>query len=429
MIAETGTYVPFHCKDVRIMPGAVAHIDANYFYGQIEALFRPDVQGKAFVVGGDQQSRKGIVLTKSPAAKAMNIKTASSIREALKIYPSLIVLPANYPLYLYFSQRMREIALQYTDTIKPFGSDEMWVQLYGDRVTVMKTVEDIRQAIWRQLCLTVSIGVGDNLPYAKLGSDLAPTNGVYEMWNEDKETKVYPLPVSDLLFVGSSTAKKLASRAIYTIGDLANSCPDYICDAVKNKMGVSLWTMANGLDRTPVAHIESEDDVKSISSSNTMPRDLNTDEDVRAAFYMLGESVSQRMRETGFKATTLMISIRDNELYSCTRRMKLTRPTNLTAEMVPIAMKLFKKNYRWYKPIRSLGICGTDLVPENAVYQLSLFDDEQRCEKFDRLERTIDRIRGRFGHFALQRAALMSERLKSINANNDIGDAQTFYTY
>jgi len=97
--------------------------------------------------------------------------------------------------------------------------------------------------------------------------------------------------------------------------------------------------------------------------------------------------------------------------------------------MVPAAMELFKQNYRWSNPIRSLGIRCTDLVPENTVYQLSLFDNEQRRQKFDRLERTVDRIRGQFGQFSLQRAVLMSERLKSINANNDIGDAQTFYTY
>jgi len=84
-----------HCSN-----GAVCHIDANYYYGQIEALYRPEVRGKAFVVGGDQESRKGIVLTKSPAAKKMGVKTGSSIKEALGIYPNLIVLPANYPLYL-----------------------------------------------------------------------------------------------------------------------------------------------------------------------------------------------------------------------------------------------------------------------------------------------------------------------------------------
>lgn len=102
---------------------AVCHIDANFFYGQIEALFRPEVRNKAFVVGGDWESRKGIVLTKSPLAKRFGVKTGTSIKESLAIYPKLIVLPANYPLYLHFSKRMREIVLQFTDTIRPFGSD------------------------------------------------------------------------------------------------------------------------------------------------------------------------------------------------------------------------------------------------------------------------------------------------------------------
>ena len=408
---------------------AVSHIDANYYYGQIEALYRPEIRGKAFVVGGDQESRKGIVLTKSPEAKRMGIKTGTSIREALGIYPNLIVIPANYPLYMHFSQRMREVVLQFTDTIKPFGSDEMWAQLYGSRAEVMQTVEDIRCALWKQLCITVSIGVGDNLPYAKLGSDLAPNNGVCEVWNEYREKTVYPLPVSDLLYVGHATADALRRYGINTIGDLANSEPERICRILHNKTGEYLWTMACGQDRTTVAHIESVDDVKSIGNSNTMPRDLVNDDDVRAAFYMLGESVSERMRESGFEATTLQISVRDNELLSFERQMRLRRPTNLTAEFVPYAMELFKKHYRWQKPIRSLGIRGTDLVPEGSVYQLNLFDDENRRNKQARLERCVDRIRGQFGHGSVQRAVVAGERLKSVNANNDIGDAQTFYVY
>jgi len=408
---------------------AVAHIDANFFYGQIEALFRPNVRGTAFVVGGDQESRKGIVLTKSPAAKKMGIKTGSSIREALSINPNITVLPANYPLYLYFSQRMREIVLQHTDTIRPFGSDEMWAQLYGDRTAVMKTVEEIRQAIWRQLCLTVSIGVGDNLPYAKLGSDLAPNNAVCEVWNDTREKTVYPLPVSDLLYVGHATADKFRLYGIKTIGDLARSTPQRVCEILRNKTGESLWTMAIGQDRTQVAHIESVEDIKSIGNSNTMPRDLVNNDDVRAAFYMLGESVAERMRDGGFEATTLKISVRDNDLLSFERQTKLPRPTNLAAEMVPAAMELFKKHYHWQRPIRSLGIRGADLVPEGAVYQMSLFDDEAKRHKWVEMERCVDRLRGQYGHFIIQRAVLMKERLKTENANNDIGDAQIFYLY
>jgi DNA polymerase-4 len=187
--------------------------------------------------------------------------------------------------------------------------------------------------------------------------------------------------------------------------------------------------MATGQDRTQVAHIESVGDIKSIGNSNTMPRDLVNDDDVRAAFYMLGESVSEKMRGNGFEATTLKISVRDNELLSFERQVKLHRPTNLTAELVPAAMELFKRHYRWYKPIRSLGIRGADLVPEGSVYQLNLFGDENKRERTVLLERAVDRIRGQYGHGILQRAVLLQEKLKSVNANNDIGDAQTFYIY
>ena len=408
---------------------AVCHIDANYYYAQVEEVYRHDVRNKAFIVGGDQESRKGIVLTKSPAAKKLGVRTGTSVKEALGICPKLIVLPANYALYSYFTQRMREIVLQHTDTIRPFGSDEMWAQLYGDRAMVMKSVEDIRRAIKEQLCLTVSIGVSDNLPYAKLASDAADNDGVCEMWSEDREAKVYPLPVSDLLYVGYATTKRFGMYGIHTIGDLANSDPAYICRVLNNKGGESLWSMACGYDRTPVAHIESIDDTKSIGNSNTMPRDLINDDDVRAAFLMLGESISQRMRETGFQATTLQITVRDNDLLSFQRQTRLPRPTSLTAELVPAAMELFRKHYHWYRPIRSLGIRGADLVADDAVYQFDIFADEARREKLEKLERCVDRIRAHYGYYSLQRAVHLSERLKGKNANNDVGDAQTFYAY
>ena len=408
---------------------AVCHIDANYYYGQIEALYRPEIRGKPFVVGGDQESRKGIVLTKSPEAKEFGIKTGSSIKDALKLCPDLLIIPANYPLYMHFSKRMREIVLTFTDTIRPFGSDELWAQLYGDRAEVRSTVRKIREAIWQQLCLTVSIGISDNMPYAKIGSDLAADSCVVELWSTEREAKVYPLPVSDLLYVGLATTEKLKEYGINTIGDLANAEPAYVCQILRNRTGESLCVMARGEDRTQVAHIESVEDIKSIGNSNTMPRDLKTEDDVRAAFYMLGESTAQRMRENGFEATTLKITVRDNELLSFERQMKLKRPTNITAELVESAMELFRKHYLWHKPIRSLGIRGTDLVAEGAVYQLNMFADETRRSKLDKLERCADRIRGQYGQFSLQRAVLVKERLKSVNANNDIGDAQTFYSY
>lgn len=221
-----------------------------------------------------------------------------------------------------------------------------------------------------QTCrVTVSIGVGDNLPYAKIGSDLASNNEVCELWNEEREEKVYLLPVSDLLYVGPATTDRFKKYGINTIVDLARSTPEYVRQILRNKTGESLWTMAVGQDKTPVACIESVSVIKSIGNSNTIPRDLVNNNDVRAAFYMLGESISERMRENGSEATTHKISVRDNELLSFERQAKLPRPTNLTAELVPAAMELFKRSYGWYKEYIPVTL---DVFPDG-VYELVYF--------------------------------------------------------
>jgi DNA polymerase-4 len=408
---------------------AVGHIDANYYYAQIEAIFRPALRGTAYVVGGDRESRKGIVLTKSPLAKRAGVKTGVSIAEALRVMPGLTVLPANYPLYLHFTRRMREIVTECAGTIRPFGLDEMWCSLPGGREEALETVNEIRRRLWRQLCLTVSVGVADNLPYAKLGSDLAPADGVCELWGEEKERKVYPLPVSDLLYVGSATAEKLNRCGIHTIGGLARAGPGYICRILRSKTGESLWAMAAGQDTTPVASGEGCADIKTIGNSHTMPRDLITHGDVKAAFYRLAESVAKRMRENGFEARTVKISVRDNALLSFERQAKLPRPTNLAAELVPAAMELFGKHYAWHKPIRSLGIRGADLAAEGGGCQLDMFEDAAKRQKLAALERCADRLRGRYGPLAARRGVLIAQRpFKGANAFFE-EDCPIFYSY
>ena len=131
----------------------------------------------------------------------------------------------------------------------------------------------------------------------------------------------------------------------------------------------------------------------------------------------------------GLRLQTLKISVRDNDLMSFERQVKLKRPTNLVSELVPAAMDLFKQHYRWSRPIRSLGLRGADLIPEGSVYQLNLFENEEKRNKRMCIERCVDRIRGQYGRRSIQRAVLLREKLKSVNANNDNGDAQTFYAY
>ena len=174
-----------------------------------------------------------------------------------------------------------------------------------------------------------------------------------------------------------------------------------------------LWAFANGYDSDPVCTEGYEAPVKSIGNGTTTPRDLETDLDVWIILMALSESVSARLRTHGFKCNVVEISIRDNGLDSITRQMHISQPTNITDEIVKAAFELFKKHYRWEHPIRSLGVRGSDLVMEDIPVQLDLFDNQEKREKLERLDRAVDEIRRRFGYFSIQRAAMYQDKVLS----------------
>ncbi len=157
--------------------------------------------------------------------------------------------------------------------------------------------------------------------------------------------------------------------------------------------------------------------MKSVGNSTTCPRDLENDDDARIVFLNLAESVAERMRDLGLMAKTVQISLRTNDLIWCDRQMALPRPSMIAPELSDVAMTLLKKHYRWDKPLRSIGIRGTNLVPIGGMRQLSLLEDEA---KHERMEYTIDDIRRRFGHCAIGRGLLMlDDKLGKLNAKAD----------
>ena len=106
------------------------------------------------------------------------------------------------------------------------------------------------------------------------------------------------------------------------------------------------------------------------------------------------------MRENGFRAKTVQISLRDTDLFSFERQCKLESPSCLASELHDAGMRLLQDNYRFRKPLRSVGIRGMDLVPIQTAMQLNFFEDPVRREKRERLEVAVDELRRRFGHAA-----------------------------
>lgn len=389
----------------------------NNFYASVECLHRPHTRNKPVVVGGDEELRHGIVLAKNYLAKAAGIRTGEALWQARQKCPELVVLPPNYPLYLRYAKFAREIYSDYTAKIEPFGLDEAWLDVTGDNG--MAVANTIRERIKYELGVTASVGVSYNKIFAKLGSDIKKPDATTVISRKNYQSIAWPLPVEELLYVGHATKGKLARFGITTIGDLA-ATPAPFLHRLFGKVGDMLYSFANGLDESPVKRIDEESLIKSIGNSTTTPRDLVCNEDVKVTLYVLCESVCARMCEHGFMCHTVQIFIRDNALYRFERQAKLPRPSHISNEIAAAAMQLFLKNYTWTKPIRSIGVRCTDLIPSNIPLQLSLFDDECGRQKQQMLDNAVNSLRQRFGHFIIQRASVLADRpLSGIDPKGD----------
>lgn len=396
----------------------ILHSDLNSFYASVECLYNPAIRDKPVAVGGDPEARHGIILTANIIAKrGFGIKAGQAIWQAKQKCPELIVLPPNYGRYIRFSKLAREIYRNYTDLIESFGIDEAWMdvtestKLFGSGE---KIANEIRRKIREELGITASIGVSYNKIFAKIGSDIRKPDATTVITEDNFKQLVWSLSVKDLLYVGTSTFRKLANIGLATIGDLAGS-PVVFLKSMLGKWGEYLWTFANGYDTSPVLKLDHIGTIKGIGNSMTTPRDLETDKDVKLMFYVLAESVAERLRRHNFKGGTVQIHIRDNELVSIERQAKLPVNSFVSREIAQKAFEIFKSNWKWEKPIRSIGVRATDLITADSCRQLSIFDDESRRVQMEKLEYSIDDIRRRFGHYSVQRGLLLTD--SRLNSN------------
>lgn len=399
------------------MERAILHIDCNKFYASVECLHRPEIRNKPVAVGGSREERHGIILTKNEIAASYGVSTGEPLWQARQKCPELIVVPPNFPLYKRFSKMARNIYKDYSDYIEPFGLDENWIDITGSSKSPPAIAQEIRRRVKYELGITVSIGVSWNKIFAKFGSDYKKPDAVTVITRGNYKDIVWKSPCSDLLFVGPATKRKLNSYGIYTIGELANSGLSFL-KSVFGKNGEILYSFANGLDTTPVCHMNDEQALKSIGNSTTTPRDMVNDDDVKTVFTVLAESVARRLREHGVKGRSVAISVRDCDLRSFTRQTHLKTHTDVSTEIITAAMALFRANYDWEKPLRSIGVSVSDFGED--ILQFDLNGTVEKHEKLERLEHAVDDIRRRFGNYAVQRASLLADvGLSRFNPHDD----------
>ncbi len=394
------------------MDRVIYHCDCNSFFASVELLSHPELRERPVAVCGDPKSRHGIILAKNEPAKKFGVRTAETIWQARQKCPDLVLLPSHHGLYRECSKKVNAIYDRFTDLIEPFGIDESWLDvtntlhLFGGDPRAL--ADRIRDTVREELGLTISVGVSFNKIFAKLGSDYKKPDATTVITVDNFRSLVWPLPVTDLLFVGRAAAKVLRQYGVTTIGELA-AFDRLALTELLGKQGGQLWNYANGLENSPVAPAGTYTPPKSVGNGETFPRNLTRRDEVGRGVAMLADQVAVRLRRHAMKATTLQVTIRDPQFKDICRQRPLEAPTNTARELYRAAMDILARSWKSGAPIRAITLTAHNLIPEGeAAEQLDLFQSAapQRRDKVEKLERTMDAIRSKYGKGAVTVAAL-----------------------
>jgi DNA polymerase-4 len=400
------------------MSRLIFHIDANSAYLSWEATYRLqqgeqlDLRTIPSVIGGDEESRHGIVLTKSIPAKKYNIQTGETLYSARQKCSDLVIVPPRYWLYMRCSSAMNLIFQEYTPQIQRFSVDESFLDfsnmehLYPD---YMELAETISHRIKTELGFTVNIGISNNKLLAKVASDFKKPDMIHTLFPHEIKRKMWPLPVEDLFMVGRATAPKLHSLNINTIGDLAV----YNVEILKNKLksqGQVIWNYANGIELSQVRksnYIE----MKGIGNSTTIAFDVEDKYTAHKVLLSLCETVAMRLRDSQNCCTVVSVSIRGSDMISYSRQKKLTVATDSTRKIYEVACYLFDNVWKG-NPVRHLGIHITDFCC-NDFYQCSLLDSFN-YEKDREINKVVDALRLKYGSGAVIRSCFLHSGLSPM---------------
>ncbi len=385
------------------MDPVILHCDLNAFYASVECVFQPHLKDLPMAVAGNPDHRHGIILAKNELAKQTGVKTAETIWQAKRKCPNLVLVPPRHDEYAKYSRLVNDIYEEFTDLVEPFGIDESWLDvtgvlhLFGQGQTI---ADLIRKTVRERLDLTLSVGVSFNNPFAKLGSDYQKPDATTVITRDNYKTLLWPLPVSRLLFVGKVTAKSLTRIGVSTIGQLAAMDRKSLISLL-GKTGGMLHDYANGRDDSPVRSAYAGEDLKSVGNGTTFDHDLVGYPEILAGLLPLCDQVAARLRKHNLKCQVIAVTLKDPQFKTFSRQKTLSSPTHLTREIADTAMELIRSFWDERKPVRSMTITGSNLVTqEDAVEQLSFFDELDR-QKYEKLDKTVDEIRQRFGKGAI----------------------------
>ncbi len=388
----------------------ILHCDANNFYASVEMAKDPSLVGKNLAVCGDPEKRHGIILAKSEGAKRLGVKTGQTIREAKQYCPDLVLLPPDFSSYVKYSKALYSLYTSYTDRVESFGLDECWLDVSGSHKLFGSSehiAEELRRRAREELGITISVGVSFTKVFAKLGSDYKKPDAQTVISHENYRNIAWPLPVEDILMVGAGSLAFFHSVGIRTIGDLAQADENLLSSRL-GKMGSTLHAWANGLEDSPVKLYYETRKPESVGNGSTAEKDLTTREECARLITALSERVATRLRRHDTLACGVHLAVKSNAMTTRGKQMRVEVPTASATDIKNHALRLLDDLWKQGAslPVRALTVTAIYLIGADDYVPTSLFVDEITAGKNTRLEKSIDKIRDKYGYDVIRRGNL-----------------------
>jgi DNA polymerase-4 len=386
----------------------ILHLDMDAFYASVEQRDRADLRGRPVIVGGNRM--RGVVCACSYEARVFGVHSAMPISRALRLCPQAIVLPVRMSRYQEISAQVFGIFDRYTDLIEPISVDEAFLDVTGSKRLFgsgWDIAKKIRGNVREELGLAISAGIAHNKFLAKLASEQAKPDGIFQV-PEVADDFLLPLPLKRLWGVGPVTLRELQSLGLRTVGDLRTVERSFL-EARFGQAGALLFRLARGEDSRQVLP---QREMKSIGHEDTFDKDLWQVESMHVVLLDLAERVATRLRKHSVMGTTLTLKVKYADFSTVTRSRTVPDGIVHAGDMLALARELLDKTEAGRKPVRLLGISINNLM-EAGRGQGLLFDGD-RQQQLNDLDRAVDRLRERYGENGICRATLVGRRKRGL---------------
>ncbi len=380
----------------------VLHADLDAFYASVEQLDDPSLRGKPVIVGGHRHER-GVVSASSYEARAYGVFSAMPLRTAARRCPDGVFVPGRPDRYRELSRQVMAIFASYTPMVEPISLDEAFLDVsnslaaFGDGPTIAR---HIKRRVLDEVGLVVSVGVAINKLCAKVASDLRKPDALVVVPPGEEAAFLAPLPIRRLWGVGPQAQQALGDYGVTTIGQLA-ALGSATLQRRFGRHGSDLVSRARGVDASPVEPMHAP---KSVGHEHTFDVDSADPGRLEATLLDLAESVATRLRRHDLAARAVQLKLRYEGFETLTRQAPLPHATRDSHPLFETALALLRRTQVAGRGVRLIGITAISLTD---AQQLTLFGS---AEREDRLSRSIDAVRERFGDEAITRARLLAER-------------------